>query len=570
MELLDKIRQLADTIAEMGRDALDSIRTDVISAWEELEKLPEADKATPEIAKAYSDLGAISTQIQTRTAELDQADEQAAADRKTAADAINKLKGDGADDDESKDDDEGTEGDESTDDEGAAAKEPAGVTASGKRIPTPSASAMRAYVPSIAPDAPRTALVAAAGLRNRAAGSTFENLREIGKETADVLRGLNKGMRHGKVTIASARWEYPDERVLHEGSSSGNTAKMELVAAARRGNKAVLASGGTPLPVNVDWKLDVYADAETPVSDALDSFQATHGGLTFRTPINVGDMSSATTIWTAATDADPGESIKAVQAITIPTPTTELVDAIATRVQFGNFAGQFDPDLLAENTEQSLNFAARVTETHILDLIASNATSVSSSATLGSSRSFLAVLDQVLAGFRFTNRLDRTKISIACIFPDWLKDVIRADRALELAHDGQSVDPQAIPDAWIEEVFQVRGVRPIWARDGQSAQSGSGSLVAFPAQYIAAPVAAAAIPAYPTSICWYIFIDGSIQRLDGGRLDLGVVRDATLDSTNDYETFVELFVGIAYRGFAKGLLQVVTPVVVSGHSAAAA
>lgn len=28
-----------------------------------------------------------------------------------------------------------------------------------------------------------------------------------------------------------------------------------------------------------------------------------------------------------------------------------------------------------------------------------------------------------------------------------------------------------------------------------------------------------------------------MQYLDGGRLDLGVVRDLTLDATNDYETF---------------------------------
>jgi hypothetical protein len=31
-------------------------------------------------------------------------------------------------------------------------------------------------------------------------------------------------------------------------------------------------------------------------------------------------------------------------------------------------------------------------------------------------------------------------------------------------------------------------------------------------------------------------------------LDLGVVRDATLDATNDYELFVEPFEGVAFRG----------------------
>lgn len=570
MDLLEKIRQAAETIAEMGRDALDALRTDVINAWEEIEKLSDAEKNTPEIAKAYTDLGTIGSSIQSRTAELDAADEQSAADRKAASDAINALKGPGEDGDE--DDDEAKKKKEADDKAAAEAKdgekveEPAGIAASNRR--TPSAAQMRNYVPAIAADAKRTSLVAAAGLQGLSVGTPFESLRDVGKATASALRGI-AGQKNAKVIVASAEWEYPDDRRLENGATVSNTEKMNLVASARRSNQGFTASGGTPLPVNVDWKLDVWADADMPVGDSLDSFQATHGGLTFRTPINVGDMSTATTVWTAATDASPGESVKAVQAITIPSPTTKLVDAIATRVQFGNFAGQFDPDLLAENTEQALNFAARVTERHLLDLIASNALSVSSSATLGSSRSFLAVVDQVLAGFRFTNRLART-VGLAAIIPDWMKDVIRADRALELAHDGQSVDPQAIPDEWIESVFAVRGLKVTWARDGQDAQSGSGSLVAFPAQYFGAPTAAAAIPSFPTSVAWYLFIDGSIQRLDGGRLDLGVVRDATLDSTNDYETFVELFVGIAYRGFAKGLLQVVTPIVVTGHSAAAA
>jgi hypothetical protein len=43
-------------------------------------------------------------------------------------------------------------------------------------------------------------------------------------------------------------------------------------------------------------------------------------------------------------------------------------------------------------------------------------------------------------------------------------------------------------------------------------------------------------------------VTGTFQFLDGRRLDLGVVRDSTLDATNDYETFLELFEGIAFRG----------------------
>jgi hypothetical protein len=68
-------------------------------------------------------------------------------------------------------------------------------------------------------------------------------------------------------------------------------------------------------------------------------------------------------------------------------------------------------------------------------------------------------------------------------------------------------------------------------------------------------------------LAWYLFPEGAIQFLDAGRLDLGVVRDSTLDATNDYETFVETFEGIANRAFSKGIWQVLSVLKATGGSA---
>jgi hypothetical protein len=57
-----------------------------------------------------------------------------------------------------------------------------------------------------------------------------------------------------------------------------------------------------------------------------------------------------------------------------------------------------------------------------------------------------------------------------------------------------------------------------------------------------------------------------IQFLDGGRLDLGIVRDSTLDATNDYETFVEVFESLAFRGFSSGAIQYVATISATGAS----
>ena len=65
---------------------------------------------------------------------------------------------------------------------------------------------------------------------------------------------------------------------------------------------------------------------------------------------------------------------------------------------------------------------------------------------------------------------------------------------------------------------------------------------------------------------WFIFAEGTFQFLDGGQLNLGVVRDSTLDASNNYETFIEVFESIAKRGVES--LQVVSSLRPNGASAA--
>ena len=54
--------------------------------------------------------------------------------------------------------------------------------------------------------------------------------------------------------------------------------------------------------------------------------------------------------------------------------------------------------------------------------------------------------------------------------------------------------------------------------------------------------------------------------LDGGTLDLGIIRDSTLVGTNDYKTFVETFEGVAKVGIES--LQVTSTISVNGVAAA--
>jgi hypothetical protein len=105
-------------------------------------------------------------------------------------------------------------------------------------------------------------------------------------------------------------------------------------------------------------------------------------------------------------------------------------------------------------------------------------------------------------------------------------------------------------------------VNPIWHFDGQP-ESVAGGV----SQVFAANKEAEAVKPFPAKMVWYCFPEGAIQFLDGGRLDLGVVRDSTLDATNDYETFVEPFESVAFRGFTGGALQLVSSLCADGSTA---
>jgi hypothetical protein len=72
---------------------------------------------------------------------------------------------------------------------------------------------------------------------------------------------------------------------------------------------------------------------------------------------------------------------------------------------------------------------------------------------------------------------------------------------------------------------------------------------------------------WPDKLVVNLFVEGSIQFLDGGRLDLGVVRDSTLDASNDYELFSETFETVANRGFSASAVQLVIEVVPNGATA---
>ena len=147
-------------------------------------------------------------------------------------------------------------------------------------------------------------------------------------------------------------------------------------------------------------------------------------------------------------------------------------------------------------------------------------------------------------------------------------DLIKIDLARESAHQqGNDFNSLAITDEQVTDLLKAHGINPIFTLDYLPEKTGG---TGYPAQTFAVQGANAAMVNFPTKMVWNLFPEGAIQFLDGGRLDLGVVRDSTLDATNDMEVFYESFEAIADRGFSKSCMQYVTELCANGQSGATA
>jgi hypothetical protein len=550
-ERLEKIRAQVARIDELNATELDELKAELGSYFDEV----FAEETTPETVAIIQELGGAIEATMARTEAIEAATAQAEADKQNALKIRAALDG-GPEDDGDGADDDGGDGTP----EGEAGKTPELVAAGQRRNFRSSPSRMRRReIRPVNDELPRASLVAAGQLPGKAAGTPFTDRWDLAEAMTRQLQSMHPAQSHGRVVVASADFSdlYPAERRLIKGDLVGNAKKFDSVV----GLQALVASGGTCLPVNVDYTLDTWATADRPLKTGFAQFQAERGGLTYRQPPTVAALAGATSIWTEATDADPGEATKPVLSISCEAPITTYVNAVPTRLGFGNLMGQFDPDTIAANTDLAIAAAARVAETELLTLLqAACVANITSAAELGAARDLFFTLDQIVANFRYTHRLPDTQV-LTVVLPNWVKKLLSADRVRELAHDNAGSDVLMLPDSYWDDVFGARNVKCIWTLDALPVNG-----EVYPTQQFSGFASAEPVPEFPTSLVWNIFIEGSVQFLDSGLLNLGVVRDATLDATNDYETFLETFEGLAFRGFSAGALQIVSTLVPCGGS----
>ncbi len=396
------------------------------------------------------------------------------------------------------------------------------------------------------PVAPATAvpvaITAGADIPGYTAGSTIDNMSDVAvamEKRLHSLRRVNGGDGEQHI-VASIATQYPESRVLGTDPEE-NRAKIEGVV----GAEALVASGGFATPLQVRYDVFGLGSAARPVRDSLPSFQADRGGIRYVTPPVLSSYANAVGVWTNAVDADPQSATKASLTVTAAQEQTAYTDAVTLQMQFGNLFSRAYPELLARHNELGLIQHAREAEQNILSRIGSASTAVTTSSLIGFGRDFLVQIKRAAAAYRSRHRI-APETQLRAIIPSWVIDAMSADLTLAMPGDNTiSLGASEI--------------------NGYLASSNVSLVASLDANVFGAQ-STGALNEFADSFTWYLFAEGSFIFLDGGTLDLGIIRDSGLVGTNDYKMFVETFEGVAFVGTES--LAITSTISVNGVAAA--
>lgn len=375
-------------------------------------------------------------------------------------------------------------------------------------------------------------------------------------EAQQSFLGANNGMVD-KFYVARFKVDYPDEMYLGEHADAfTNDAKLRALAAPGKDprsyespeGKAIVASGGWVAPPDSRYTIPSISSAVRPVRDSLVRIGASRGAVQFSRAARLSTESTSITLWENTTDTTPGESTKARLTHPVRSNTTVTLGAVVWRERFGTFEQRAFPEDVAHAIELGMTNHARRAERRLLDAIISAVNiDISQTGLLGTARDAKHHFSQAVQEIRYTERMDRYG-PVRIIVSDVLPSMMVGDVAMQQASG--ELEALYASEAEAERMLRsITGVNYTFARDtptGADAfitNSDNENLADWPDNFI--------VPIFP---------EGTMAFLDGGELNLGIIRDGTLNSTNDYEMFFETFEAAAWLGpYAKTLTLVTCP-----------
>lgn len=387
-------------------------------------------------------------------------------------------------------------------------------------------------------------ITAGADIPGYGAGSTLTDMMDVAKafsKRLHTLRGVTAGGSGEQYTIATLNFDYPEERRLTSDDPS-NWSKIQDVVSPQ----ALTAAAGICAPLTTIYDVNTVGITDRPVRDALARFNADRGGVRlYGTPTLDAD---ATGIWNTS-----GAATKTCGDAACADPTEVMVDAIYSCLKFSNFTNRFFPEMVKANTDLALIAHAKLAEINLLQGIQSGSIKVTrTSGGAGYAREVLVTVSMAAMNLRRRYRLADDQ-PLHAIIPTYVRDAMRADLALQMPGDG--LEALTVADSQVEAFFRARKINVTWSIEAINA---NGTAHDAPTQ------GAGALALFEDTANFVLYPEGKFLFLDGGTLDLGVVRDGTMVAANEYSTFVETFEAVAPVAGAEALWITLSGLEVSG------
>lgn len=383
-----------------------------------------------------------------------------------------------------------------------------------------------------------------------ASGETVTDRDTLSDAFADRMQNMGNSHVSGeKLPIARVRTEFPEDRQLtgdrdHDRGILGRLFNRDTLT----GPQALVAAGGICAPPMPSYDVDVFAVADRPVRDSLPVLQAPRGAISYLRPLGLGLTTGAVGAMTEAQDAaitnGTPDNTKACLRVTCNDVVTAEIEARYRCLTIGNFDVRTWPERIAAYVELAEASWARMTEARDTNFIKTNSTAVTHPQIAGALTDLITAILKARAGMISRHRMSQ-QTRFRVVLPEFIVEALPVDQ-LRGGRDELLVSA-------VEAKLERYGVSVTWYKDGVT----GGTSQVYGAQ------SAGALIDFPTSVQWGFFPEGSFAALDAGTLDLGLVRDSTLNKTNDYQLFAESFEGMAYQGIES--LWVTSTVCYSGQ-----
>jgi hypothetical protein len=335
-------------------------------------------------------------------------------------------------------------------------------------------------------------------------------------------RARTMPVAHGngqRVHVAQLQRSY-----THNLNIDSTADEIERVLTAAASPEVLIAAGGWCAPSEISYDFFNIACIDGLLD--LPTIGINRGGLRFPTSASFGDINALSGIvWTwnetmdaaAATGTGPSGTKPCVR---VPCPSYNEVrlacDGVCVTV--GNLTSNAFPELIANHLRLVEAIQAHYTNNRIINSVVAQSTAVTDggASTQSTTAGILNAANLQATDYREKYAMCRSDVMEA-VFPSWMLNNVREDLAKRMGvSDFMAVTNQQIA-AW----FDARDIRTQWIADWQVRTTGL-------------PGSATPATVWPTSAQFLTYAPGTFVRGNGMTLDLGIVRDSTLNATNDY------------------------------------